>query len=121
MRNASRGINTEAPAGSPPGEAPMRNASEEPRRTEFVCARCRRVIPTAIEGLFYNHPVGSPQRFCSSSCRQAAWRRRRAGVPEDTPLQWRGGRYRRLRQDGTAAQGEGHNTTGVHNGGTEPE
>jgi hypothetical protein len=82
----------------------MRNAPGEPRRTEFICACCRRTITTAIEGLFYNPPVGSPQRFCSSSCRQKAWRRRRAGVPEATPLQWRGGRSRRLRQDVPAPQ-----------------
>ncbi|MDA8301192.1 MAG: hypothetical protein M0005_06525 [Actinomycetota bacterium] len=103
MRNASR----REPPDAPEGPGPMRDASGEPRRTEFVCACCQRTITTAIEGLFYNPPVGSPQRFCSPSCRQAGWRRRRAGAPEATPLQWRGGRSRRLRHDVPASQGEG--------------
>ena len=68
----------------------MRNASrrsartpldEEPRRTSFICACCGREVVTAIEGLFYNHPVGSERRFCDAACRQAAWRRRKAGPP----------------------------------------
>lgn len=75
----------------------MRNASPEPARSELVCACCGRRILTAIEGLFYNPPVGSPRRFCSAACRQAAWRRRRAEVEETAPLQLTGGRSRRLR------------------------
>jgi hypothetical protein len=75
----------------------MRNASSRPTRCELTCARCGNKIVTAIEGLFYNPPVGSPQRFCSPACRQAAWRRRRAGVDETSPLQLIGGRSRSLR------------------------
>ncbi len=37
-------------------------------------------------------------RFCSPACRQAAWRRRQAGVSESTPRQLSGGRSRRLRR-----------------------
>jgi hypothetical protein len=76
----------------------MRNASAQPARSELTCARCGRRIITAIEGLFYNPPVGSPRRFCSPACRQAAWRRRRAGVDETAPSQLTGGRSRNLRQ-----------------------
>jgi len=83
----------------------MRNASrrpaeqlldEEPRRTSLVCACCGRTIVTAIEGLFSNPPAGSERRFCDPACRQAAWRRRKAGVPEATALQKKGGRSRGL-------------------------
>lgn|GEM_PF-5069986 len=105
MRNASPG-GPPAKTSGHPEEGTVRNASEETSRTELVCACCRRTVTTAIAGLFYNPPVGSPQRFCSPSCRVAAWARRRAGVPEATPLQWRGGRSRRLRPEGTATQGE---------------
>ena len=83
MRNASRRADHE-----PPGQ--------EPRRTSFTCACCGREIVTAIEGLFYNPPVGSERRFCDAACRVAAWRRRKAGVPEGTPLQYSGGRSRGL-------------------------
>jgi hypothetical protein len=76
----------------------MRNASSEPVRSELTCAHCGREIITAIEGLFYNPPVGSPRRFCEPACRQAAWRRRRAGVDEAAPPQRTGGRSRSLRQ-----------------------
>ena len=51
---------------------------------------------TATEGLFYSRPVGSKRRFCDPACRQAAWRRRKAGVGEATALQKRGGRSRGL-------------------------
>jgi len=74
----------------------MRNASA-PEQCSFVCTCCGRTKVTAVEGVFYNPQVGNPQRFCSPACRQAAWRRRRAGVAEDAPLQHRGGRSRRLR------------------------
>jgi len=90
MRNASR---------RPAERAP----NEEPRRTSFVCACCGRTIVTAIEGLFYNPPVGSKRRFCGPACRQAAWRRRQAGVPEATALQKRGGRSRGLARGGEPA------------------
>jgi len=63
----------------------------------FVCACCARFVPTALPGLLRLARRGSPPRFCSPGCRQAAYRRRRAGVGEDTPLQHRGGGARRLR------------------------
>jgi hypothetical protein len=53
----------------------MRNASrrsartpldEEPRRTSFICVCCGQEVVAAIEGLFYNHPVGPERRFCST-------------------------------------------------------
>jgi hypothetical protein len=74
----------------------MRDASETPARTGFWCATCGRFNVTAVEGLFRRRGAGSPQRFCDPACRQAAYRRRRAGVREDAPLQPRGGRGRRL-------------------------
>ena len=86
MRNASS-----RPGGEPPGE--------EPTRTSFACACCGRQIVTAVEGLFYDAPVGSERRFCDPACRQAAWRRRKAGVAEATPLQRAGGRGRGLAKD----------------------
>lgn len=116
MRNAPLGAPRAGTSGRPK-EGTVRNASEGPRRTEFVCACCRRTVTTAIEGLFYNPPVGSPQRFCSPSWRVAAWRRRRAGVPEATPLQLCGCRSRRLRPEAPASQarakgaGPGHQAT----------
>jgi hypothetical protein len=70
----------------------MRDASPE----GFVCACCARFVPTALPGLYRARRTGSPQRFCSPSCRQAAYRRRRAGVAEDVALQHRGGGARRL-------------------------
>lgn len=83
MRNALR---------RPVGQAP----NEEPARTSFVCACCGRTVVTALEGSFYNPPVGSKRRFCDAACRQAAWRRRKAGVAEATAPQRRGGRSRGL-------------------------
>jgi len=74
----------------------MRDASDEPERRGFKCAPCGRFITTAIEGLLNNPAVGSTQRFCSPGCRQAAYRRRRAGTAEHTPPQHRGGRGRGL-------------------------
>ncbi len=75
----------------------LRYTSDPPERQGFECAHCGRFCVTAVEGLFANPNVGSPPRFCSSSCRQAAYRRRRAGVAEDTATQRKGGRRRRLR------------------------
>lgn len=75
----------------------MRNASEHPRRRGFTCPVCGRFIVTAVEGLFAETAAGSPRRFCSPACRQAAWRRRQAHLDETTPLQRRGGRSRDLR------------------------
>jgi hypothetical protein len=80
-------------------EGPPRRG-EEPERTSFICACCGRTIVTAIEGLYYNAPVGSKRRFCDPACRQAAWRRRRAGASEDVALQRKGGRSRRLAKGG---------------------
>jgi hypothetical protein len=86
----------------------MRNASPKPARTELTCAHCGRKIVTAIQGLFNNPPVGSPRRFCSGACRQAAWRRRRAGVDETAPLQLTGGRSRRLAPTAHPDHGRDH-------------
>jgi hypothetical protein len=83
MRNASR---------RSAGQAP----NDGPARTSFVCACCGRTVVTTVEGSFYNPTVGSKRRFCDPACRQAAWRRRKAGAPEATPLQRRGGRSRGL-------------------------
>jgi hypothetical protein len=88
----------------------MRNAYEsparpegEPQRANFVCACCGRTVVTAVEGLYYNPAVGSKQRFCDAACRQAAWRRRKAGISEAAALQRTGGRSRRLAQGGGPA------------------
>jgi hypothetical protein len=74
----------------------MRDASESRQRFGFTCQSCRRFIVTGVEGLFSNPSVGSSQRFCSPACRQAAFRRRQAGVAEDLPAQRLGGRGRSL-------------------------
>lgn len=87
MRNALR---------RPPGQPP----NDEPARTSFVCACCGRTVVTAVEGSFCNPNVGSVRRFCDAACRQAAWRRRQAGVPEATAPQPRGGRARGLAKGG---------------------
>lgn len=65
-------------------------------RYGFTCPVCNRDIATSVDGLFHNPDRGSRQRFCSPGCRQAAYRRRRAGAPANTPLQHRGGRNRSL-------------------------
>ena len=62
----------------------------------FVCPPCGRFIPTEVGGMVLRSRTGSPPRFCSPGCRQAAYRRRRAGVAEDVALQLRGGRDRSL-------------------------
>lgn len=74
----------------------MRDASDDPSRDGFTCDACRRFIVTAVEGLFTTPNPGSKRRFCSPRCRQAAYRRRLANAPEDTPPQRHGGRGRRL-------------------------
>ena len=72
----------------------------------LVCECCGRVVVTTVEGVFSNPAVGSVQRFCSASCRQAAYRRRRSGVAEDLPRQRTAGRGRRLdRPDRLVGQG----------------
>jgi len=65
-------------------------------RSGFVCPPCGRFIVTEIDGVLYRTRTGSKPRFCSPGCRQAAYRRRRAGAQENTPLQYKGGRGRRL-------------------------
>jgi len=72
-------------------------------RTGVVCECCGAVVVTGVEGLFANPRVGSARRFCSASCRQAAYRRRRGGAAEDAPRQRSGGRGRRL---GARGRGE---------------
>lgn len=74
----------------------MRDASAAPARHGFTCACCGRFTLTGIDGVFINPEPGSPTRFCSPACRTAAWRRRRAGVPENAPRQHHGGRGRHL-------------------------
>lgn len=64
--------------------------------TGFTCPPCGRFVPTEVDGMVLGARRGSPPRFCSSGCRQAAYRRRQAGVSEDTALQLRGGRDRSL-------------------------
>ncbi len=66
--------------GSP--EPVMRDASGTPAREAFVCACCGREIVVKVEGLFAEPKVGSPRRFCDHACRQAAYRRRKAGAPK---------------------------------------
>jgi hypothetical protein len=80
----------------PVPDTAMRDTSRS-QRYGFVCAACGRFIVTAVQGLFTRTRAGSPQRFCDHACRQAAYRRRRAGVNEDTPPQRKGGRSRRLK------------------------
>ncbi len=69
-------------------------------RVGFVCPPCGRFVPTSVQGVVLRDGRGSPPRFCSPSCRQAAYRRRQAGVPEDVALQFGGGRDRSLLRSG---------------------
>jgi len=66
-------------------------------RTGGHCQSCGRLVITAVEGLFTNPQRGGAQRFCNHACRQRAYRRRRAGAPEDAPAQYTGGRRRGLK------------------------
>ena len=87
------------PAPNGPG---MRNAFPLPpnqdgsNRTGIHCQCCGRLIVLSVQGLFQTPARGSTQRFCDSACRQAAYRRRRANAPENTPAQRQGGRRRKL-------------------------
>ena len=54
-------------------------------RTGITCQCCGRVIVVSVEGLFHTSERGSAQRFCDQACRQAAYRRRQADMPENTP------------------------------------
>jgi hypothetical protein len=74
----------------------MRDASDRPAREVSRCQCCGADTVITVEGLFSNPKTGSPRRFCSPACRQAAYRRRRAGVAEDTRPQRSGGRDRSL-------------------------
>ncbi len=79
----------------PPGRAlpPSRHGIP---RTGFTCACCGREVVTSAGGISFGPATGSPRRFCSPACRQAALRRRRAGVAENTPPQRAGGGSRSL-------------------------
>lgn len=66
------------------------------QRRGFTCQCCGFEVVTEVVGVFFNPDVGSQQRFCCPACRQAAYRRRRAGVAENTPAQRHGGRGRSL-------------------------
>ena len=85
MRNASTGPGPARP--QPPDDAPQ----------GIVCDSCGQFSVHTVPGLFHNPQVGSPRRYCSPACRQAAHRRRHADVPKDTARQHHGGRRRRLR------------------------
>ncbi len=58
----------------------------------FVCACRGRTVVTVVDGSFFNPPAGSKRRFCDPARRKAAWRRRKAGVPEARAPQRTGGR-----------------------------
>jgi hypothetical protein len=77
----------------------MRDASERSDRELSRCQCCSRDTVIAVKGLFRNPKTGSPRRFCSPACRQAAYRRRKVGIAETAPAQLKGGRGRRLRAD----------------------
>jgi len=74
-------------ASPPVPEAPFRG---------FVCPPCGRFIRTEVDGVTIHGRTGSPSRFCTPGCRQAAYRRRRAGTEESARLQHKGGRRRSL-------------------------
>ena len=80
-----------------------------PEPVGFVCPPCGRWIATGVDGLVLWAGTGSARRFCSPSCRQAAYRRRQAGVAEDLPLQLAGGRDRSL-QPGSKTKQAGRKT-----------
>jgi len=65
-------------------------------RTGLACQCCGTLIVLSVEGLFVWPSRGSNRRFCTPACRQAAYRRRQADAPEDTPAQHHGGRGRHL-------------------------
>jgi hypothetical protein len=76
-------------------------------RAGFICPPCGRFVPTVVEGMVLRVERGSPPRFCSPGCRQAAYRRRQAGVAEDVALQPGGGRDRSLKRSGAKAASSG--------------
>lgn len=76
-------------------------ARSKPGRPEvnpvgFTCPPCGRFVRTGLDGVLWRARTGSAPRFCSPGCRQAAYRRRLAGVGENLPLQRLGGRNRSL-------------------------
>lgn len=89
----------------------MRNAFPLPpngdglNRTGFQCRSCDRVIVLSVEGIIHHTPRGTAQRFCTPACRQAAYRRRQAHAPENTPAQHHGGRGRKLNPQPTGGAG----------------
>ena len=91
LRNASR-----QPAPEASRNTIVTTGSGDTSRVGFVCPPCGRFIPTEIDGVAWRTRSGSPSRFCSPGCRQAAYRRRRAGVGEGVALQPTGGRRRSL-------------------------
>ena len=77
----------------------LRDASSSATKVSpggFVCPPCGRFVRTDLDGVLRRVRTGSKPRFCSPGCRQAAYRRRRAGVGEDAPLQHEGGAKRSL-------------------------
>ena len=103
--SAKASPNATLPKAAQPDPGPaLRDASStrprigpsEPQRVGFICPPCGRFIRTDLDGMLRRGRTGSPPRFCSPGCRQAAFRRRRAGVDEGVGLQQRGGRNRSL-------------------------
>src|SRR3954453_18423303 len=68
-----------------PTPEPMRDAPDRPARDVSRCECCGRNTVIAVEGLFRYPQPGSPRRFCSPACRQAAYRRRRPPPPPPPP------------------------------------
>src|SRR5579875_1182692 len=104
-RAAGGGGRPAASASSDASRSPVRGRRASPRPLGFVCPPCGRFVATVVEGVVSRAERGSPPRFCSPACRQAAYRRRRAGVAEDVPLQPTGGRDRSLKRDGRKRNG----------------
>jgi hypothetical protein len=93
-RQASRGV-----TGNTDRVASLSDASKAPAEEPFkgfTCPPCGRFIRTEVNGEIIRSRTGSPPRFCSPGCRQAAYRRRRAGARESERLQHNGGRNRSL-------------------------
>jgi hypothetical protein len=73
-----------------------KSGRREVKPVGFTCPPCGRFVRTDLDGVLWRARTGSSPRFCSPGCRQAAYRRRRAGVDEALPLQRTGGRNRSL-------------------------
>jgi len=74
----------------------LRYASDGSGRESFTCGVGGQTVICAVEGVFANRRVGSLARLCTPACRGAAYRRRRAGMVENTPLHHPGRRRRSL-------------------------